>query len=111
MSSTKITFGIALLSIERRLWLENWFKPGMSLACRSTGSCEYCGSPAAPQPIYQPPPPPPPPPPPENPPPPLPEDEPGGVTDELIALPRPLVSADVLRLKLPTFQAPLYQLG
>jgi hypothetical protein len=60
---------------------------------------------------YQPPPPPPPPPPPEEPPPPLPDDEPGGFTEELMALPRLPVSAEVVRLKLLTFQAPLYQEG
>lgn len=60
---------------------------------------------------YQPPPPPPPPPPPENPPPPLPEEDPGAVTDELIALLKLLVMLDVARLKLLTFQVPLYHAG
>ena len=60
---------------------------------------------------YQPPPPPPPPPPPEDPPPPPPEDEPGGETDELIELPRPLERLAVFPLMSKLFHEPLYQLG
>jgi hypothetical protein len=60
---------------------------------------------------YQPPPPPPPPPPPEKPPPLLPDEDPGGVTDELIAELRPLERPAVVALISKLFQEPLYQTG
>ena len=60
---------------------------------------------------YQPPPPPPPPPPPEKPPPLLPDEDPGGVTDELIAELKPLERSAVVDLISKLFQEPLYQTG
>ena len=61
--------------------------------------------------LYQPPPPPPPPPPPENPPPPLPEVDPGGVTDEVIAVFSALDIVVVVDAMLPLSQRPPYQAG
>ena len=46
-----------------------------------------------------------------QPPPPPPEDEPGAVTDELMALPRPLARLAVFELRSKLFHDPLYQAG